>query len=152
MRYLRYIREKKELTQDELAALSGVPQNTLSRLERGLRKPRVSTLERLARALDVDDPAMLALNVTSVKTLDEVLDGSKGVREAYLEYRRDTGRLASLVEDLRQIYDAGIQAHPGTTLEGARLQAAYLLGYAQCALEGVAIEEKSEEKEEALTA
>jgi len=53
--YLRSRRERRELTQEDLERLSGVTQNTISRLERDKRaRPTAATHLRLANALDVD--------------------------------------------------------------------------------------------------
>jgi transcriptional regulator with XRE-family HTH domain len=51
MRYLRGLREAREralLTQEELAAKSGVTVSTISRLENGLQAARISTIRKLA--------------------------------------------------------------------------------------------------------
>jgi len=47
------VRERKAagLTQEELARLSGVPQETVCRLEKGLHSPTVRTVEKIDRAL-----------------------------------------------------------------------------------------------------
>ena len=45
------LREAQGLTQEQLGAKSGIPQETLSRLERG-RVPALPTLKRLAKALN----------------------------------------------------------------------------------------------------
>lgn len=47
------IRERKALglTQEQLAKLSGVRQETICRLEKGLHSPTVRTVERIDRAL-----------------------------------------------------------------------------------------------------
>lgn len=58
MSILYEMRKKQQLTQQELAAISGVPQQTISNIEKGTRKlPRVGTLLKLSRALKctVDD-------------------------------------------------------------------------------------------------
>lgn len=63
-RTLRAVRKKRGLTQDDLAALTGLARNTISNIERNLGNsdtpadPQLSTLYRLARALDVP-PAVL---------------------------------------------------------------------------------------------
>jgi transcriptional regulator with XRE-family HTH domain len=49
---LRAARTKLELTQEEVAARSGVQAGEVSRIERGLRDPQVSTLEKLAAAVE----------------------------------------------------------------------------------------------------
>jgi transcriptional regulator with XRE-family HTH domain len=54
VRYLRGLREAREkvlLTQDELAATSGVTVSTISRLENGLQAARISTIRKLAAAV-----------------------------------------------------------------------------------------------------
>jgi len=50
---LKAARLRAELTQPQLAALSGVDQGTISRLEAGLFSPQLATLRRLARALRI---------------------------------------------------------------------------------------------------
>jgi transcriptional regulator with XRE-family HTH domain len=50
---LRDARKRLGLTQEEVAARSGVHPTEVSRIEAGKRDPRASTLLRLARALEV---------------------------------------------------------------------------------------------------
>src|ERR687898_3058835 len=55
MRYLRGLREAREralLTQEELAAKSGVTVSTISRLENGLQAARISTIRKLATVVE----------------------------------------------------------------------------------------------------
>jgi transcriptional regulator with XRE-family HTH domain len=47
---LRWARGRAGLTQRRLAALAGVPQSTVSRIESGAIDPRISTLRRLLRS------------------------------------------------------------------------------------------------------
>jgi transcriptional regulator with XRE-family HTH domain len=51
---LREVRERLLVTQDELAERTGISRATLSRLENGLQRPRISTVRKLAAALGVD--------------------------------------------------------------------------------------------------
>jgi transcriptional regulator with XRE-family HTH domain len=55
---LRDLRVRRALTQEELADRANVGSNTVARLERNESEPHMSTLRKLARALDVD-PAEL---------------------------------------------------------------------------------------------
>ncbi len=55
---LRDLRVRRALTQEELADKANVGTNTIARLERNESEPHMSTLRKLARALDVD-PAEL---------------------------------------------------------------------------------------------
>ncbi len=50
---LRRARERRLLTQPELAARAGVMVATVSRIENGLQQPRIPTLRRLTEALGI---------------------------------------------------------------------------------------------------
>lgn len=50
---LREARERLGLTQEQVAQRSGVHSTEVSRIEAGKRDPQVSTLERLAEAVEV---------------------------------------------------------------------------------------------------
>ena len=50
---IQRLRELKGFSQKEVAAAMGVPQSQYSRIENGKSEPSVSTLEKLAVALDV---------------------------------------------------------------------------------------------------
>jgi len=60
---LRAVRERRLMTQDELAAKSGITQTTISAIEMGKQSPRVTTVRRLAAALGVE-PEELVINET----------------------------------------------------------------------------------------
>jgi len=49
-RMVRHARRRAGLTQRQLAAKAGIPQETIARIERGRVDPRVSTLDRLLEA------------------------------------------------------------------------------------------------------
>ena len=57
--YLRTLREQRRLTQDQLEKLSGVAQNTISKLEsRPAARPVFETVMALANALGVEPTAL----------------------------------------------------------------------------------------------
>jgi len=56
---LRAIRERRGISYRRLAKASGVNLSTIVRLESGDCDPRLSTLEKLAKALGVTVPALL---------------------------------------------------------------------------------------------
>lgn len=56
---LREARERLGLTQEQVAERSGVHAGEVSRIERGKRDPKVSTLERLARAVEIKPGRLL---------------------------------------------------------------------------------------------
>ena len=51
---LREVRERLFVTQKELAQRSGVTESSISRIESGVYKPRISTIRKLAAALGVE--------------------------------------------------------------------------------------------------
>lgn len=55
---LRRLRERKALRQEDLAELAGVGKNTVNRIEKNRTEPHMTTVKKLAEALDVD-PAEL---------------------------------------------------------------------------------------------
>lgn len=50
---IQKLRELKGLSQKEVAAAMGIPQSQYSRIENGKGEPTISSLEKLAKALDV---------------------------------------------------------------------------------------------------
>ena len=55
---LREWRERKALSQRDLARRAAVSQYSISKIETGQQKPRPSTLRRLAEALDLTPEAL----------------------------------------------------------------------------------------------
>lgn len=56
---LREARERLGLTQEDVAQRSGVHASEISRMEAGKRDPKISTLERLAEAVEVKPGQLL---------------------------------------------------------------------------------------------
>jgi transcriptional regulator with XRE-family HTH domain len=56
---LRQARERLGLTQEQVAERSGVHATEVSRIEAGKRDPKVTTLQRLAAALEVPPGRLL---------------------------------------------------------------------------------------------
>jgi transcriptional regulator with XRE-family HTH domain len=50
---IKALRERRGLSQEQLAAKAGIGRSYLARLETGLHDPTLSTLEKLAKALGV---------------------------------------------------------------------------------------------------
>ena len=62
-RMVRYARKRAALTQRQLAAKSGIPQESIARIERGRVDPRVGTLDRLLEACEFGLEAMPRLGI-----------------------------------------------------------------------------------------
>ena len=62
-RMVRYARRRSGLTQRQLAAKSGIPQESIARIERGRVDPRVGTLDRLLEACEFGLEVMPRLGI-----------------------------------------------------------------------------------------
>lgn len=56
---MRRARQRLGITQEEVSHRSGVYPTEVSCIERGMRDPRVSTLKRLAKAVEVSPAELL---------------------------------------------------------------------------------------------
>ncbi len=50
---LRYLRERREMTQTDLAKKSRLSQSTIAQIESGKKDPSLATVKKIAEALDV---------------------------------------------------------------------------------------------------
>jgi transcriptional regulator with XRE-family HTH domain len=75
-RMLCYARSRAKLTQRQLAEQSGIPQETIARIERGRVDPRVGTLDRLLEAcgygLEVERRLGIGVDRTQIRALLEM--------------------------------------------------------------------------------
>ena len=64
---LRQAREKRGLSMNQVAERSGLSQQMISYVERGMRNPTLETVLRIAAALDIDFPDLMrqAIKTTS---------------------------------------------------------------------------------------
>lgn len=88
---MRAARRRAGLTQRQLARQAGVPQPTISRIERGLVSPSVDTLQRLLRACSMELVAVErpgpGVDKTLIKERLQMTPGERA-RQAALEWRR----------------------------------------------------------------
>ncbi len=50
---VKALRARQEMTQEQLARAAGLSRDTISKIENRLREPKVETIARLAKGLDV---------------------------------------------------------------------------------------------------
>ena len=102
-RMLRDARHRAELTQRQLARKSGIPQETIARIERGRADPRVNTLDRLLAACEFGLEVMPRLGIGIDRSqIDERLDTPMDRRLAiamaddshFVQFRRVLRRVA----------------------------------------------------------
>lgn len=84
---LKMLREERNLSQDDLAALAAVSQKTISNIENGT-EPKAQNVVQLANALQVtadfllglsDEPSLVQINVTHLerRLIDAIRRGDK---------------------------------------------------------------------------
>ena len=102
-RMLRYARSRAKLTQRALAARTGVPQETIARIERGRVDPRVGTLDRLLEGcgygLEVEPRLGIGIDRTQIdERLDTPMDRRLAIAMAddrhFFELRRSLRKIA----------------------------------------------------------
>jgi transcriptional regulator with XRE-family HTH domain len=102
-RMLREARARARLTQRQLAAKAGIPQETIARIERGRADPRVKTLDRLLAACEFGLEVMPRLGIGIDRTqiqerLDTLMDRRLAIGMASdshnMEFRRTLRRVA----------------------------------------------------------
>jgi transcriptional regulator with XRE-family HTH domain len=79
MHGLKDLRERRLITQEELASASGLTVATVSRLERGKAKPTLKTIRRLAKALEVNPQDLREILISRQATLNVDESSSRGL-------------------------------------------------------------------------
>lgn len=51
---LKKIRKSRNLTQEKIAELTGLPQSTISNIEKNISSPKIDTLSKLAKGLGIE--------------------------------------------------------------------------------------------------
>jgi transcriptional regulator with XRE-family HTH domain len=102
-RMVREARGRARLTQRQLAAKAGIPQETIARIERGRADPRVKTLDRLLEACGYGLESMPRLGIgvdrTQIRALLELTPSERLTRalivdEEHASFRRTLRRVA----------------------------------------------------------
>ena len=76
-RKLRKVRQGRLVTQEELSARTGLAESTINKIEGGVQTPRISTIRKLAAALDVPPEEL----ITWAPPRKERLGGGKKTRD-----------------------------------------------------------------------
>jgi transcriptional regulator with XRE-family HTH domain len=101
-RHVQRLRRARGLTQDGLAEKTGYDLKRLSQVERGRINPSLATLERIARALDVDvadlvarpprrkaDPPLYVVTRSELKQLERVIKNIRSAKQTPSDGDRD---------------------------------------------------------------
>jgi transcriptional regulator with XRE-family HTH domain len=79
-------RERQGLRQEDLAERAGIKRPNIARLEKGKHLPSVSTLQKVARALNLDMGSLMAVPVPSA---EDMLEFSELAEEGIQEWSED---------------------------------------------------------------
>ena len=90
---LKDIRESKNLTQEELANLSGVSARSIQRYESGASRPRVEATEKIAKAQNVSVNEILGSDDMLIAQAGEKY-GTRGAKQAQELMNEITGLFA----------------------------------------------------------
>ena len=102
-RMLREARRRANLTQRQLSAKAGIPQETIARIERGRADPRVATLDRLLEACDYGLESMPRLGIGIDRTqirerlgvsMEQRLEVAMADDAHFVSWRRSLRRVA----------------------------------------------------------
>ncbi|MGK2850053.1 MAG: helix-turn-helix domain-containing protein [Candidatus Limnocylindrales bacterium] len=102
-RMLRYARSRAGLTQRALATNTGIPQETIARIERGRVDPRVGTLDRLLEGcgygLEVEPRLGIGVDRTQIRELLRLTPAARLARaidvdEEHVAFRAKLRRVA----------------------------------------------------------
>ena len=104
---IRNIREKKNISQKQLAEIIGSSQPTVAAYEAGQKTPKLETLTRIADALEVNVLALLPSDIThgsivpserERELLEAVSDLNDTGKKKVIEYARDLSKIEEYTE------------------------------------------------------
>ena len=124
----------------QLAERSGISQHSISKLETGRTQPKPETLEKLARALGVEDPKTLISNelgYDGIVSFAEILEATPEQRLRHFALSRELENLDAFEASLHKHYTENVERwkdHPEYI--SSKLEAALMLGYVMGLREG----------------
>lgn len=71
---IKKVRELKNISQERLSEISGIPRTSLGRYERNERKPNMSIIAKIAKSLEVEDDIILNGIDTSIYYKDDIIN------------------------------------------------------------------------------
>jgi transcriptional regulator with XRE-family HTH domain len=156
---LAELRERRALTLRELAEMSSVAADTINQIELGHRKPRPSTLRKLARALGVDveefyaEPAVPFLDEAPKLGRPSAIDVAKDAarRQIALEKQAMFGGRREPMLDQRHANEAMRRLREEYELEGNDAEAVveFVLKAARLEEENATLRDRLQEREQA---
>ena len=122
---LRIAREKRNMTQKELADIIGVAKSTYSLYESGNREPNVQTIKRIADALSVSADTLLGLNIEPI-TMAAHFDGNEYTEDEledirnyaeFIRHKRNEAQQSKVTQLPDRSYLEPVAAHDRTDID-----------------------------------
>ena len=97
---ISYLRKRREMSQTELAKASGLSQSSIAQIESGRKDPSVETLQKLARALDVQIAIMFASENVLVFDMEKLKKKYNHVDKLNPTVEQALGRVVRYAKDI----------------------------------------------------
>lgn len=97
---LSYLRDSRKLTQSELSKKAKVSQSTIAQIESGKKDPSVTTLKKLASALDVHMAILFASDDVHVFDMKKMKDKYKSVDKLHPTLYYALGRVIQYAKEI----------------------------------------------------
>lgn len=97
---VKFLREARKLTQSELARISKISQATVAHIERGSKDPSVSTLKKIASALDTHVATLFGTDEVFVLDIMRLRRKYKSADELTPHLYMALGRIIQYAKDI----------------------------------------------------
>jgi transcriptional regulator with XRE-family HTH domain len=97
---LVYLRERRHLTQQELAKAAGVSQSTIAHIESNKKDPSISTLKKLASALDIHIAVLFSTDTVHVFDMERLKSKYDNVEKLNPTIYYAIGKVVAYAKDI----------------------------------------------------
>lgn len=97
---LNYLRQLRGLTQARLAKKAQVSQSTVAQIEKGKKDPSISTLKKIAKALDVELAIFFASDSVHIFDMNRLIKNYKSVDDLNPTLYMALGKLIQYAKDI----------------------------------------------------
>jgi transcriptional regulator with XRE-family HTH domain len=97
---LKYLRGLRDLSQEQLAKISGVSQSTIAQIESGRKDPSISTLKKICKAINVQMAVLFAGDDIHVFDMKRLRDRYKSAEELNPTLYKAVGEIVRFAKDI----------------------------------------------------
>ena len=100
---VRYLRTRRQLSQEQLAKSSGVSQSTVAQIESGRKDPSMTTLKKICKILDVELAVLFAGDRVHVFDMDRLRKRYHSAAELNATLYKALGEVVRYARDIKFI-------------------------------------------------